>query len=865
MQTYFKYMDYLDPSSFYYKRYTPEDFKIFEVHNLKEGWSVNLGDESWTMYSIIGKELPIQGFKIHVSSVYDEAQDVLNVVSDILIKEGVFFKHINNSKTLFNMYSKHGNRSSAGKFITIYPNNDEQFLLLLDILYSSLKNFKEGPYIFTDKQFKNSNVYYRYGAFKNIKNDEGHYCIVDPLGNLIQDERGNKFKLPSFIKLPDKLQSLENAKESPVEHESPLKKYKIEKAIRYSNAGGIYSAVRIADGMPCIIKEARSQIGLDRDYVTSLSRLNNEYESLKLLSDVDGVIKVIDYFKVWKHTFLVEERADGVSLHTWLARNYPFSIEEDSKAYFEKVVIIIEKLKNTVENMHKKGVYMCDLQTQNIIIDENLNIKIIDFEVAERSSEDTKIRMATKGFSHPLNTIPKDRDWYSINRILHMCLMPTGSVYDLDMKINTSQCFWIFKNFGIDIFNYYYDFQIEVGNNISNFNNIFMNTYDESRKIIDGNLKNIDNTDVFKVLDMMKNALITNIDTESDIFINGDIRQFEMDCGKFNIQNGSFGAILALNRTNMLDDSIKSWISKQVPKLLQTEYNNGFFSGRAGIASVLYECGYVDESIELMNIISSSLNLKTKDVSFRSGLSGIGISFATFYNETGDVSFLIHAKKIRDSILNILESEEKINGTDWDSVDVGLMDGYSGISLFFSVMYSVTSEQKYIDYSKAFLDKDLLRKFKHNDGSLQLLDKNNRALPYLSNGSIGLGIAIDFLNNASGIYHYADVLEEVKKIKNTKITIDASLFDGVLGFLMLTSIYKDVSVEDMISIASIYFLQKEEAIYIPGKMFYKLSSDLHTGVTGAILALICAIERDSTLWIPMVGRSLISISEKKIA
>ena len=61
------------------------------------------------------------------------------------------------------MYSKGGDRILTGKFITIYPNEGE-FIPLLDELHSALSNQPRGPYILTDKRWKNGNVYYRYGG-----------------------------------------------------------------------------------------------------------------------------------------------------------------------------------------------------------------------------------------------------------------------------------------------------------------------------------------------------------------------------------------------------------------------------------------------------------------------------------------------------------------------------------------------------------------------------------------------------------------------------------------------------------------------------------------------------------------------------
>ena len=231
MEAQFKYLEYLSPESMYYKKPKVSDVEEFYVEDLDKNWFINKNDLFWTMYSIPENEMITQGFKIHVSTVYEEAQQTLNIVSKLLIKLNIPFKHVNNKRSLLSMYSKHGSRISAGKFITIYP-CQEEFLPTLEELYISLKDFEKGPYILTDKQYKNSNIYYRYGAFKKIEDKDGQLCIADPEDNLIPDVRAAKFSLPEFVTLPIELQQSDTIKNTlPVE--SPLKKYKIQNRKSY--------------------------------------------------------------------------------------------------------------------------------------------------------------------------------------------------------------------------------------------------------------------------------------------------------------------------------------------------------------------------------------------------------------------------------------------------------------------------------------------------------------------------------------------------------------------------------------------------------------------------------------------------------
>ena len=116
----------------------------------------------------------------------------MNDVSQVLISRKVSFKFIKNQTALLRNNSKYADRSSSGKFITIYPNSDTQFTELLPILKQITEQYFQGAYILSDKRWKNSNVFFRYGAFKKIeKTIDGKKvdCIKIPKGMWVEDVR----------------------------------------------------------------------------------------------------------------------------------------------------------------------------------------------------------------------------------------------------------------------------------------------------------------------------------------------------------------------------------------------------------------------------------------------------------------------------------------------------------------------------------------------------------------------------------------------------------------------------------------------------------------------------------------------------
>ena len=74
---------------------------------------------------------------------------VLDNISNFLLKKGVPFKFRATTTAFYQSNMKYADRSGSGKFITVYPRDDEQFCYLLDSLNELTENV-EGPYILSD-------------------------------------------------------------------------------------------------------------------------------------------------------------------------------------------------------------------------------------------------------------------------------------------------------------------------------------------------------------------------------------------------------------------------------------------------------------------------------------------------------------------------------------------------------------------------------------------------------------------------------------------------------------------------------------------------------------------------------------------
>ncbi|MGE7624851.1 class III lanthionine synthetase LanKC [Viridibacillus sp. NPDC096237] len=843
------YYDYINEES---KYFTPNKSTVdaveFDLENLPSECVVSKQENSvWKVYTFKGVTLKNQGWKIHISTTFEDAKQILKIVSDILLERKVSFKHIVSDWDFINTNSKTANRASSGKFITIYPPTDDEFLNLLDILYNTLHSYENGPYILSDKCWKNSNIYYRYGGFIMMLNEKGEMCIKDEHDKLILDERVAYYQVPDFVKEFDQyLDSLNSTSVEDKIENNKFDEYEFLNAIRFNNGGGIYVAERKEDKKKVIIKEARPKSGLDGLKVDALERQKIEFDALSKLSEVEGVVNIIEYFKHWKHSFLVIEYVDGINLQSWVSANYPYTNSSDIHSYKEKVQNILSKLVSIIEEMHKKDVGMGDLQPANIIISQDLNVTLIDFETAHPKDSVNRPTMRTIGFSHPNNKNNAERDWYAVKKILRYSLIPIGAIEDIDPDMYYYQYQWIGKVYGQDFLLFVEAIRDKCNQHLSTIEekNCTNEVYKKPMKM-----------DISLIIENLRNTIEKNL-VLSEKLIHGDIRQYENKEGKLNVQNGGAGAVLAFYRSGSVKEDIINWIDNYLIKNIDSLEQSGLFTGKAGIGTILYEIGYKKEAYKIFANIND--NLDSSDISLRSGLSGIGLVLISLYIEEQDELYLEKAKSIATIIDTFISDNKDLKVTDWAGIPVGLMDGWSGVSLFYSTLYAATRQEAYYFKSIELIDKDL-EKTKEDRNTLQTIDDSNRLIPYLSGGSLGIGVAIVYLNRVSDKNLYQEELKLITNLYSVKCTISPGLYDGAGSFLLIPPLIgKDDSEythkkDSVLDLLSLFLIPKENHILCPGQFCYRLSDDLFSGSAGIILALSGILKDNPLYWLPLVN------------
>ncbi|MDW6063197.1 class III lanthionine synthetase LanKC [Streptomyces sp. FXJ1.4098] len=374
---------------------------------------------------------PNQGWKVHVSACLDNAEKTAAKVWDYCVPREIPFKFVPTAHALHLRNSKYAGRGSSGKFATIYPADEAELHTILRELGELLAG-EPGPYILTDLRWQEGPLYVRYGGFAqrfcvdDAADADGSGAggtlvpaIEDPSGRLVPDRRDPAFHVPEWVTLPDFLAPQLAARNATTVADLP---YRIEKALHFSNGGGVYVGTDTRTGAKVVLKEARPYAGLASDGADAVTRLEREKAALERLSGLGVAPEVRDWFTLGDHRFLVMDHIAGRTLNSFFAQRHPLlSAEPDPAAvaeYTRWALRIHSAVEEAVAAVHGRGVVFNDLHMFNIMVSpDELSVMLLDFEAAAHIGEGRRQAIAHPGFVAPL-----DRRGFEVDRYALACL-----------------------------------------------------------------------------------------------------------------------------------------------------------------------------------------------------------------------------------------------------------------------------------------------------------------------------------------------------------------------------------------------------------------------------------------------------------
>jgi tRNA A-37 threonylcarbamoyl transferase component Bud32 len=342
-----------------------------------------------------------QGWKLHLSATVLSAADVLCRSLPVLLAEDASFKVAASPRVLTRLNQGESGLSQIAKFVTVYPNDDEQAVRLAVALDRATRGLR-GPAIPSDRALApGSLVHYRYGGFGNrtmqLPAGEVVPAISAPDGALFPDRRLPVYRAPEWVKDPFEASGVVERPATP----PPLLagRYRLVSLLGRSPRGEVYLALDLAHARRCVLKRARSHASVDVNGHDARDRLRHEAAVLARVAATGAAPPAVyDLVEADDELWLAMEDVDGVALHSYLVHRYA----EGRPVGTDEVVAWGRQLAIGLAGVHALGLVYRDLKPANVIRAADGRLRLIDFELAYDLSGSASIfGVGTRGFMSP--------------------------------------------------------------------------------------------------------------------------------------------------------------------------------------------------------------------------------------------------------------------------------------------------------------------------------------------------------------------------------------------------------------------------------------------------------------------------------
>jgi hypothetical protein len=808
-------------------RISDEDTRYpLAVGAVPEGWGRGARG-LWTVLRPDSARLPDQGWKIHVSATPLVAGTVLHKAAEVLLRRRVVFKFLRSERALRLMSDKNMSRASSGKFITAYPADEAELETLLAELVAAVGGMP-GPYILSDLRIGGGPVHVRYGAFVDLTcpDEDGVPvpALRDPSGELVPDVRGAVFRMPEWLTPPPVLETDLAARRVTSFADFP---YRIEKALHFTNAGGIYVARHKHTGRQVVLREARPFAGIDL-VADGVERLHREYRALMTLRGLPCVPEIYGLHTAWEHHYLAEEYVEGKTLFEEVVNRFPVvgrdTDPEAMRAYAAWANRVIGNLAEALDAIHERGLAFRDVHPRNVIVRPDDSVALVDFEFASDIESADGLQIGARGFSAPAGATPREADAYALWATWLFTLMPMveattfgpGKPDQLEAAAR--------EHFGL-------------APGLGPRRPVFASTAAAK------NDPHVEFTP--ETWPEIRERLIAGIHASAtpernDRLFPGSWRVFQT--GGHTLAHGAAGVVLALHRVGAeVPEEYVDWLIAAADRA-EPEPAYGLYDGLPGVAVVLDELGRHEAASAIRARLAEAGGGPLR-AGYYGGQAGIALSLCRVASRAGESEPLDEAARIADRLAR-LTRDGAAEGLRLPR-HAGLMFGMSGTALLQIRLHRITGERRYLTAAHEALKWDLARCVTMDDGTIQA-KQGHRHLPYLDEGSIGISlVAREFLVHADDPELTA-FIAAAKPCSASPYVREPALHRGRAGLVAALSLLGDAQDEAALLTSIRNFTwhaaPRQDGLYLPGSGLQRLSVDLETGSAGVLLALHTVFE-----------------------
>ncbi|MGW0590037.1 class IV lanthionine synthetase LanL [Streptosporangium sp. NPDC002607] len=344
------------------------------------GWEFRVGSP-WTYVTPAGVTTQAQGWKLHVAATLLSAPVVLSRAVRVLGRRRCPFKYATTLDELRSLVARDQDRGSVGKFITVYPPDDETAAEIAGELHEATYGLPGAP-ILTDRIYRpGSSVYYRFGVFSapSVLDNDGSYTsrLTAPDGTQVTDERNAWYSPPAWATCPFE------SGQAPVRTTAPeavllADRFAVRQAIRHGAKGGVFLADDQVQGGKVVIKQARPYLGAGLDGCDERDRMRHEARMLDALEPLGVTARKVLLFEKDDNLFLAQEHIEGTVLKGW-DNAHPDRPDRDRPG---TVLSVLRRLAALVAVVHEQGYVLRDLTPNNVMVTADGDCRLIDLEMA---------------------------------------------------------------------------------------------------------------------------------------------------------------------------------------------------------------------------------------------------------------------------------------------------------------------------------------------------------------------------------------------------------------------------------------------------------------------------------------------------
>lgn len=839
-----------------YDHYTPSDELAAIVRPLLaahgRGWEIRQKGV-WSHVMPGGDaqvgSLPIQGWKIHLSAIEDNCRAMLADAAALLLEQDVPFKFANDCRTMRMMTSKRWPRGGSGKFITVYPHTEGEFIQVIEALYQALGT-RTGSYILSDRRYKDSRcLYYRYGGIIQVSHldimGKRIPMLVGPSGEHMPDRRNPYFESPPWAQ--DPFPSDEDGIGDRSLNEG---RYLVESALGFSNTGGVYLSIERATGRQVVIKEARPHVELYENGGDATTRLKREMENLNILSPLGIAPAVLDTFWDWENLYVVEEYVDAHDMrHVMLQFSPLMKVRptlSDSDAFYAMYRDIFVNLVRAVDLAHGAGMVIGDLSPPNILVaKDSLAVRLIDLEAAFRPGLGESEDIHTPGFRSKLKSRARissyEDDHYPVAAIMMYAMFPiVAMAYIRDDLFDTvlPEIVWDIGWKDTPVMGVIRDLA-QGKASLKEAEERLLQPVSTRQPYASKAGRGLPADSVLKRLAAFIQVNY-RLDPKYTLF---PCDPFALATNASSLGFGSSGVIYALIRAGV-EVPQAAWDRHlaEVSSLNSQNAAPGFLTGLAGIGWAHLAMGEAAIGLGFVEQANRSVQ-KTTHPSLYYGMAGLGLADLAAYVVSGHHRYLDLALELAAQLeSSALQSNDGLYWEDDGVVRIGFGYGQSGIALFFLRLSQAAGDERWRTLGKAALCYDLAHGHELEAGVTTFA-----AAPagittyehYIEQGTAGIvkvairyglwetvdQLVLDLHRKYAG---FAGLLYGLAGLIDT--LVDAHVYSGNPRYLeMAQRAYQGLT--------DLYVFGDDDMAAVPGENLFRISCDYATGMAGIIRAI----------------------------